>query len=144
MNALEVFPSKFLKASDIGTAQPVVEIMAVVIETLGQGEDQETKPVCYFKAKEKGLVCNKTNFNTLIDLFGPETDDWIGKKIKIMSMEVAFRGKMTMSLRISPMNMNTQAAASVKSAKSQQPSAATAGTPTPENDPEHDDAGAAF
>ena len=44
---------------------------------------------------------NVTNWNTLIELFGPDTDDWIGKTITIYPAEVAFKGRMTMALRIS-------------------------------------------
>lgn len=101
MNANEMFPSKYLKASDLGDHTPVVKISRVGVETLGSDEEKENKPVIYFDGKDKGLVCNKTNWNTLIDLFGEETDDWIGSKIKLMTAEVAFKGKMSLAIRIS-------------------------------------------
>lgn len=142
MNASELYPSKYLKASDLGTNQPVVKILAVKVEILGQGEDQDEKPVIHFESKEKALVCNKTNWNTLIELFGNETDEWIGKRIKILSTEVAFKGKMGMAIRISPMNVNKETAGSAKPA---QPAAGTEGTPNASNSPDHDDgAGDAF
>lgn len=114
MNAHEAYPSKFLKASDLGTHQPIVKVSSVKVESLGQGEDQEDKPVIYFEGKEKGLVCNKTNWNTMIELFGGETDDWVGHKVKILATEVAFKGKMTMAIRISPFNVDKQSSPAPK------------------------------
>jgi len=105
MNANEVFTSNYLKATDLGDNKPIVAIAGVEMQTLGQGEEAETKPVVSFVGKEKGLVCNKTNWNTLIDLFGAETDDWAGKKIRLCATEVAFKGKMTMAVRISPVKI---------------------------------------
>lgn len=101
MNANEMFPSKYLKASDLGEHTPIVTIESVSVESLGSEEEKENKPVIYFEGKEKGLVCNKTNWNTVMGLFGDETEDWIGKKIKLVTAEVAFKGKMTLSIRIS-------------------------------------------
>jgi hypothetical protein len=101
MNANEMFPSKYIKASDLGEHKPTVIIQDVQIEELGSGEDKDRKPVIYFEGKEKGLVCNKTNWNTLIDLYGPDTDNWLKKPIKIYATEVAFQGKMTLAVRIS-------------------------------------------
>lgn len=101
MNANEMYPSKYLKSSDIGEHTPIVTISNVVVEKLGTEDEVENKPVIYFDAKDKGLVCNKTNWSTLIGLFGEETDQWINKRIKIMTAEVAFKGKMTLAIRIS-------------------------------------------
>lgn len=131
-----MYPSKYLKASDLGTNQPIVRILAVKVEILGQGEDQDEKPVVYFEGKEKALVTNKTNWNTLIGLFGNETDEWIGKRIKILSTEVAFKGKMGMAIRISPMNVNKETAGA---AKLPQPAAGTEGTPNASNTPDHEE-----
>ena len=102
MNADAMFPSKYIKASDIGDHKPVVKVASIEIEELGNAEEgKEKKPVLYFENREKGLVCNKTNWNTMIALYGGETDNWIGKPIRLQSMEVAFKGKMSMSVRIS-------------------------------------------
>lgn len=102
MNANEMFPSKYLKASDLGDHQPVVVIESIEIETIGQGEEAEKKPVISFRGKDKKLVTNKTNWATLISLLGAETNDWPGESIKLLAMEVAFKGKMSMAIRISP------------------------------------------
>lgn len=77
------FPGgKTLKQEDIGDRHVRVYIDRVEVETLGQGDDQETKPVLYFRGKDKGLALNKTNAETITDICGSdETDDWRGKSI---------------------------------------------------------------
>ena len=121
MNANEMFPSKYLKASDLGEHTPIVTIASVSVESLGSEEEKENKPVIYFEGKEKGLVCNKTNWNTVMGLFGDETEDWIGKKIKLVTAEVAFKGKMTLSIRISSIKVSQDYSKAAKPAKSEEP-----------------------
>jgi hypothetical protein len=102
MKGNEVFPSKWLKAADLGTSEPVVTIKKVEMETLGD----ETKPVLYFEGKDRGLVMNKTNWSTVVDITGQEdSDDWKGHKIKLYVAKVEFQGKRVPSIRIdSPPN----------------------------------------
>lgn len=101
MNISSAYPSKYLKADDLGDKSIVVVIDRVEMETLGQGRDKETKPVVFFKGKEKGLVLNKTNANTISKLYGGETDEWEGKPITIMAREVEMQGDMVMAIRVS-------------------------------------------
>ena len=62
------------------------------------GED--TKPVLYFKGKEKGVVLNKTNANVLSDFYGDDTDDWFDQPIILFSVMTEFQGKSTPGLRV--------------------------------------------
>lgn len=101
MNINNSFPSKWLKSGDIEDGTDLVlTIKAVEIETVGQGEDAEEKPVIYFNETEKGLVLNKTNAATIAALYTPETDNWTGKKVALFSTEVPFGSKMTVALRV--------------------------------------------
>lgn len=116
MNIDAAFPSKYLKAADIGDGDLPLTIKEVVIENIGQGEDIETKPILYFVETEKGLVLNKTNSNTIKGLYTAETDAWAGKMIALFATEVDFAGKQTLALRVrmkAPMNGNGHAAISV-------------------------------
>jgi hypothetical protein len=82
MNIDSAFPSNYLKASDLGDAQPVVTIDRVEVEAVGR--DKEMKPVVYFRGKEKGIVLNKTNAKKIADLTGSkDTEDWSGCKVRI-------------------------------------------------------------
>ena len=102
MNIDTAFPSKYLKASDIpeGTVVPYV-IEEVRIEEIGR-DPKQSKPVIYFKGQDKGLVANKTNCNTIAKALGSrDTEDWIGKTIKLYQTEVQFGDEMVESIRVS-------------------------------------------
>lgn len=96
-----MFESKYIKATDLQGKKVNVTVQSVTVVTLGNDEQQEKKPCLIFKGKDKGMICNKTNWNTLIELYGPDTDEWTGKSITIYPAEVAFKGKMTLAIRIS-------------------------------------------
>lgn len=100
MNIDSAFPSKYLKAADIGETDLALTIKEVVMETVGQGEEAEGKPIIYFNETEKGLVLNKTNTNTIKGLYTAETDNWVGKTIALFATEVDFAGKQTLALRV--------------------------------------------
>ena len=100
MNIDTAFPSKYLKAADIGDSDMALTIRSVEIETIGQGEDADSKPILYFNETEKGLVLNKTNSTTIKGLYSAETDNWIGKAIALFSTEVDYAGKQTLALRV--------------------------------------------
>ena len=69
----EMFPSKYLKASD-AEELPTVTMKALDWETLkNRDEEDEQKPVLYFEEMEKGLGLNRTNANTIKNLYGDDT-----------------------------------------------------------------------
>lgn len=96
MKGSDIFPSKYIKADDLNGRDVAVAIDHADIEKLGD----EAKLVLYFKNKEKGMICNKTNFNRIAYLYGDETDDWPGKEIVLTSEFVEFQGKTVKGLRV--------------------------------------------
>jgi hypothetical protein len=98
MNMKDFTGSKFLSAEDY--PRPVVlTIVQVSIEELG--EDKETKPVVWFEHVRKGMACNKTNVSTLIELYGDDSDQWVGNSIEVyVDPNVQFGGKKTPALRL--------------------------------------------
>lgn len=100
MKSTDVFPSKSLKAEDLGTTQPVVTIEKVTT----QGFDDGTrKPVIHFVGKEKTLICNKTNWNAIVDITNePDSDNWAGTRIKLVVARVDFQGKRVPAIRVEP------------------------------------------
>lgn len=101
MNINSAFPSKYLKASDLGDAQPVVTIDHVAMEDIGR--DKERRPIVYFQGKEKGLVLNKTNANKIVELSGSgDTDDWPGVKIRLYASVTTFGGEEVECIRVKP------------------------------------------
>jgi hypothetical protein len=121
VNIDSAFPSNYLKASDLGDAQPVVTIDRVEIE--GVGRDKEQKPVVYFKGKEKGIVLNKTNANKIATLVGSrDTEAWRGRQVRLYATETEFGGETVECIRIKAAGGNAKPAPA----------------PEPEPEPVHD------
>ena len=98
-NINDAFPSNYLKVSDLKGSQPVVVIDRVEFEPVGR--QREMKPILYFAGKEKGIVLNKTNANTVAHLAGtPETTEWTGVRIRLYSTHVEFQGETVEAIRV--------------------------------------------
>jgi hypothetical protein len=95
MKMSEEFPSKYLKAADLGGREVKVIMANVEREKIGD----DTKPVLYFKGKEKGVVLNKTNGNTIADAYGDESEDWFDQPLILFSVMVDFQGKVGPAIR---------------------------------------------
>jgi len=96
------FPSSYLKQSDVGDKKVLVTIDRVEIEQIGQGNDQEQKPVLYFKGHDKGMVLNLGNAQAVTEIVGDdETDNWPGHRVVLyVDKSVMFGGKRVGGLRI--------------------------------------------
>jgi hypothetical protein len=70
--------SKFLKKDDFPTPA-ILTIKNVSLEEVGRGD---TRWVLYANERAKGVVLNVTKIRQLESKYGPETDGWIGKKLK--------------------------------------------------------------
>jgi len=116
MKLSEAYPSSFLKADDLQGRDVIATISSVELESIGQGADKEQKLVIGFRGKEKKLVCNKTNAGTIGQLYGDETDDWIGKQVILTARDVEYQGKTTLAIRVSLKKPATAAAAPAKPA----------------------------
>ena len=98
MKTKNLFPSKWLKASDLD-GDLTVTIASAKLEKVGQDSD-EKKLTLYFSETDKGLTINKTNCTTLEKLYGDDTDGWLGKRIVIYPTETSFKGEMVECIRI--------------------------------------------
>jgi len=98
MNMNDIFPSKFVKAADLRGRDVTVVIGSADIEKIGE----DRKLVLYFQGKDKGLVTNKTNADRIAMMYGPDTDDWLGKEIVLYKDFVAFQGKNVEAIRVKP------------------------------------------
>lgn len=106
MNFDQMFPSKWLKASDLDGDSRAVQIKSIDTEKMNDGE---MKPVVYFKGSNKGLVLNVTNGRVLADLFGGDTDDWIGKPIVLGASTTDFQGRTVDCIRLRPAKKKVEA-----------------------------------
>ncbi len=96
MDIFSAFPSDYLKASDLSGSEVTVTMDEVRMAELGS----EQKPILYFKGKEKGLVLNKTNANTISGMFGPNTEAWKGNRIIIFPTQTDFQGRQVACIRV--------------------------------------------
>lgn len=99
MDVNAAFPSKYLKAADIGEAKPTVVIDRVQMEAVGR--EQEQRPVVYFTGKSKGVVLNKTNAKAIAQIAGTaETDDWSGVRVQLFVSMVDYGGESVEAIRV--------------------------------------------
>ena len=97
MNARK-FLGSYLQKEDI--PDPIIaRVREAREETLE--ENERAKLILYFEEFEKGLVCNVTNINVLIDVMqSDETDNWIGKDVGLyVDNSVMFAGKRVGGIR---------------------------------------------
>ncbi len=100
MRTSDLFPSKYVKASDLEDGPKTVVMRELVVEEIGQGKQREPKGVLYFHSRNKGLVLNATNCRTIEDAYGTESDNWPGKSIELFSTETDFQGKRVPCVRV--------------------------------------------
>lgn len=97
MNIDQIYPSKYLKESDLRGRDATVTIRAVQIVKIGD----EQKPVAFFEGKEKGLVLNKTLLNVIAKVAdSKDTDNWVGKRITLYPTETEYRGDVVPCIRV--------------------------------------------
>jgi len=106
MNLKDEFPSKWLKGDELPDNPITVTISKVSIEEFDSRERPGTKDrkvALNFKGKEKGMICNVGMRNIVIGFYGEETDDWVGKPIRIMAVPFTNdKGETSMVCRIHP------------------------------------------
>ena len=85
MNVHELFPSRYLRPSDLGDQEYPVTMAGVRLEEVhlartGRSEDM---PVLYYERARKGLILSAHNAHTIAALYGPETEAWPGRRITL-------------------------------------------------------------
>lgn len=87
MDMSQDFEGRYLKASNYEEGESLT--LTIKSVTREEFEDRDThekirKAVVYFHEKKPGLVVNKTNGETLLRLFGKDSDDWLGQAVKML------------------------------------------------------------
>lgn len=101
------FPSKYLKAADLGKSRPVVTIKNVTMEQVGD----QTLPMLLMVGKDKGLLLNRTNANMIEEIAGTfETDQWRGVKIQLYATKTDYAGKRVDCIRVEAPQLLAQTA----------------------------------
>lgn len=102
------FPSSYLRAADL--PQPRILTMTdVVSETF---DDGTSKPCVGFQEIQQRLGLNKTNANSISQLYGGATEGWAGKQIEVYQDMTHFQGRSMQCVRVrAPGAFPTQAIA---------------------------------
>ena len=95
----EVLASQWLAKEDVSLTGTELTIAGVSQEEIGQ--DKDRKFALHFKFGAKPLILNKTNTRILAVLFGPNSDNWMGKQIVAYNdPTVGYAGQMTGGVRL--------------------------------------------
>lgn len=78
--------SDFLRADDIEQAV-IVTISGAAVKTIGQA--QEEKPILSFYELPQGLVLNRSRVRAMLELFGDNTDAWVGQRVVLAPTVIA-------------------------------------------------------
>ncbi len=95
MNFDDLFPGKYLKASDF--AQPRILTMRALVER-EQFTDGTSKPVMYFNEETRGWVINKTNGAILKAGYGTP-QGCIGRQVELFATQVPMQGRVVDAIR---------------------------------------------
>lgn len=104
MKKADVFPSKYLKCSDLQGRPITVTIERAPLETLKSPDGKEqNKIVLYFRGAKKALALNVTNWDACADACGvDDTDGWPGHQVELHPDKTQMAGKTVDCIRIRP------------------------------------------
>lgn len=81
----ELYPGRFLKASDFKGKNVTLKIKEVSLEELEGDKGKQIKGVLGFEKTDKQLALNKTNGICLKSMFGKKVQEWVGKRITLFA-----------------------------------------------------------
>jgi hypothetical protein len=101
MNRETVFPSRYFKAANLPQPRNLT-IVAAKMEELKtpDGGETQNRLVLHFHDEAKRLVMNVTNYDMLADMFGDETESWVGKTVQLYADKTRFGNKIVPCVRV--------------------------------------------
>lgn len=97
----EAFPSKYLSAADLQGKAVTVTIHHTTREPLKSPEGKEVeKTILHFTGAKKALPLNLTNWDSVAEICGEDSDGWPGGRITLYPTKVQMGGKMVDAVRI--------------------------------------------
>lgn len=96
-----LFPNDYLAALEFKGKDVTLTIAGIKVEELRmRGGAKENKPVVTFKETKKKLVCNKTNADSIAEMYGREATEWIGKRVTLYPTKTPVGRKMEDCIRV--------------------------------------------
>lgn len=101
-NARKYAGSQFISLKDLQGKPPLLEkIEFVTEETGGQYGD---RLVATFESGKR-LSLNKTSVGILMNDVGPDSDSWIGHRVKVHAAEIDFKNGKTTAVLVEPIDV---------------------------------------
>lgn len=97
MNVYTVIPSTYLNAAGLGDQELRDTISRVSAVEFDRGE---RKVVVDLHKDGRGVILNRTNLDTIVAAYGPETDDWVGKPVVVRAEPTTFQGRKIQGIRV--------------------------------------------
>jgi hypothetical protein len=94
----DLYPTNYVSVADLNGKPCTLTIAAVTREEMPDGK---MKPALSFKGAQKRFLLNRTNGNTLRELFG-EPDRWVGQRVELYGTTTSFQGRMVPCVRVRP------------------------------------------
>jgi hypothetical protein len=100
-----MYDSNYLYAFDLKGRDVTVTIREVKAAKVRNESKEQRKPILYFKEShdERGLVLCKTNGKTIAQMYGSDTDKWLGKRITLFPTTTSFGPNVVDCIRIRPL-----------------------------------------
>jgi hypothetical protein len=96
----EMFPSRYLNASDVEDGDITLTIKGVRQEMVGSGANASNKWVVLFRETEKRLIVSKTHGQAISKQLGGDSDFWTGQALTFGLAETNFGGDTVPCIRV--------------------------------------------
>jgi hypothetical protein len=101
MNIYKTDTFKYLEGIMVKNKPMTLTIKGATVEEISNGNNTEKKILVHFEETPKAAIMNKTNLKSIAAELGPETDNWIGRKVKVYAEKGRWFGKESWALRFS-------------------------------------------
>jgi hypothetical protein len=101
MRREQLWNSPFLRAADPQGRPAEVTIESAAAETLRDSRGERTKLVVRFRNRQKALVCNQVNFDSIVNVTGvDDSDGWPGHAITLYPTTTTLGNKAVPCIRV--------------------------------------------
>lgn len=97
-----LFKGDYISAVEFAGKRPtltIAEVRLVPLPDEKTGRDKD-KGVVFFRGQARGWVLCKTNAICLAGMFGPQTGQWVGKRVTLYACEVQFGREKVPGIRV--------------------------------------------
>ena len=88
----------------------IASLQTETVKSWQKGAKPTERVILKFEGKEQGMVVNKTNFKKLAELFGWDSDGWVGKEVTLVTVQKEAFGRVVDSIEIRPVEVGVRTA----------------------------------